>query len=797
MTATEGAYKRSRFLKRLMQDQSGNTLAMAAAAVLPITAIVGGAVDVGRGYMTKARLQQACDAGALAARKSMTTNVFQTADMQVGERYFDFNFPEGTYGTVGRVRSYVQPRTNATPPVPLPRIDGTASVNVPTTLMRVFGQTNMTISVDCQSLQDVTHADVAMVLDITHSMTEPGNDMRVSSTGTATETRLSALQRSVKAFYDALGPGRAAGDATKGRIRYAIVPYGTVVNAGYLLRNDQMVDSWDYSTPTANSSTVYTYALSTGYTTSYGPYSPATRPATVSDATLLSTANYPTWNALSSSSSSVTFTNHLGASVTLDRVISQDENNCYKQNTATAGTSNTAPGIRSVGVSYFTGDSETRTDKSFPAPVHPQATVNSASHSATRSVTPAAFRYRWFRVSGTNACRLEWAWGNSNTQWTQTRTSPNSTQSVTWTTHAPNTLVMPSASARTINVASLKAGGSSWNNSLTVTNASRPTAGAWYRLSGQSSYTALWPGTIGNVTLTWRGCVEERTIDNTITTATPLDPLSTNSWDLDVTRPAVATNNNSRWRPFLPEIFMATDGLYVGSSTCPPPALKLQEIASYNRTTLTTTYPNLFDNTSGGTDSSYYYPYTSTAITQDNTATPTIDEYYDPNAATLKAYIDRITTVDGTIHDSGFIWGMHLVSGQGMFASENPDFIDGLIVGRNIVFMTDGDINGGEERYVYSGHNWRDGRLTAATATSAQVDAVHNRRLRILCEQAKLQGITVWVVVINNGTPLTNVSDLQACASGSSYYKSATTGDELVASFTTIAQSIGGLRLTQ
>ena len=38
-------------LRRLSQDTAGNTLAMIAAALVPLLAIVGGGVDVSRGYL--------------------------------------------------------------------------------------------------------------------------------------------------------------------------------------------------------------------------------------------------------------------------------------------------------------------------------------------------------------------------------------------------------------------------------------------------------------------------------------------------------------------------------------------------------------------------------------------------------------------------------------------------------------------------------------------------------------------------------------------------------------------------
>ena len=54
---------------RLARDAAGNTLAIVAASIAPILAMVGGGVDMGRSYLAESRLQQACDAGVLAARK--------------------------------------------------------------------------------------------------------------------------------------------------------------------------------------------------------------------------------------------------------------------------------------------------------------------------------------------------------------------------------------------------------------------------------------------------------------------------------------------------------------------------------------------------------------------------------------------------------------------------------------------------------------------------------------------------------------------------------------------------------
>ena len=131
-----------------------------------------------------------------------------------------------------------------------------------------------------------------------------------------------------------------------------------------------------------------------------------------------------------------------------------------------------------------------------------------------------------------------------------------------------------------------------------------------------------------------------------------------------------------------------------------------------------------------------------------------------------------------------------------MFASENPDYFDGTIVSRNLVFMTDGEINPGEERYVFSGHNYVDGRMAPRGTNNSQMISIENRRMQMLCEAAKAQGITVWVVVISDDETQ-DFAPLIQCASSSDHYKAAKTANDLVASFTAIAQSIGGLRLTE
>src|SRR6188472_1342434 len=98
---------RAGLLGRLLRDCAGNTIMLVAAALFPLLAMIGGGIDMSRGYLSESRLQQACDAGVLAARKRIGTEAAVTGEIPdeavlAGERFFDLNFRDGAYGTVDR-----------------------------------------------------------------------------------------------------------------------------------------------------------------------------------------------------------------------------------------------------------------------------------------------------------------------------------------------------------------------------------------------------------------------------------------------------------------------------------------------------------------------------------------------------------------------------------------------------------------------------------------------------------------------------------------------------------------------
>lgn len=245
-------------------------MAMIAAAIAPIMAMVGGGVDMGRSYLVQARLQQACDAGVLAARKrlgseAVVDGAIPAGTGEIGERFFNVNFRDGAFGSSERRFTMTLEEDYA--------ISGVASATVPTTIMRIFGYEEVPITVACEAQINFSNTDVMMVLDVTGSMaqTNPGD----------TTSRMNVMKSTVRSFYDQLAAATGAGT----RIRYGFVPYATNVNVGSLLEDDWVVDQWTYqsrqlatniTTPTTRTYTTNWQYLSGSETwTDYSTY-PAT-----------------------------------------------------------------------------------------------------------------------------------------------------------------------------------------------------------------------------------------------------------------------------------------------------------------------------------------------------------------------------------------------------------------------------------------------------------------------------------------------------------------------------------------
>ena len=237
MTAANSQPKRAKsVLSRLRTDVSGNVLAMVGASAIPLMAIVGGSIDAGRLYASKARLQQACDSAALAGRKSMTGFVWANEDKAIADGLFNNNFPTGKYGTNTQSIRY-EVNSNGD-------VKGIATAKVPTTVMQMFGSDEETINVTCTAKLELPNSDVMFVVDTTGSMNE------INSGDTV--TRLTAAKTAITQFHTALEDAKTSAS----RIRYGFVPYSSNVNVGYFLNAGWMASNATYQSRVSDGTSV-------------------------------------------------------------------------------------------------------------------------------------------------------------------------------------------------------------------------------------------------------------------------------------------------------------------------------------------------------------------------------------------------------------------------------------------------------------------------------------------------------------------------------------------------------------
>lgn len=215
--------KSPNLFRRFLKDERGNTIIFVGAALIPLMAVIGGGIDASRGYMAKARLQQACDAATLAGRRAVGNGTFTVIAEQQADRLFDANFERGFLGSDPDKTTFQTSSTNGGNTVA-----GTATASIPTVIMRIFGNETMDLTVQCEASLDIANADITMVLDTTGSMNQP-------SGGPNGETRIEALRAAAKSFYGVLD---TASQNSGARIRYGFVPYSSNVNVGRLLVNN-------------------------------------------------------------------------------------------------------------------------------------------------------------------------------------------------------------------------------------------------------------------------------------------------------------------------------------------------------------------------------------------------------------------------------------------------------------------------------------------------------------------------------------------------------------------------------
>lgn len=765
MTGTTDAKKRFGFLARLRKDQTGNTFAIFAAAIFPMIGLVGGAVDMGRIYAVKTRMQAACDAGSLAARKVMGSGNWTAAANTAGNQMFIGNFEPGFLGTENLVVTFTE--SNGT-------VTGTADTSVPMALMQVLGINTEEVSVTCTSQMKIPHTDVMFVLDVTGSM---GGGIPGDST---VPSKLAGIQRATKCFYEALArrdisdvtpancykSANPVGDlSTLTQLRFGFVPYSQQVNIGNVLPNGMYKDTQSFQSRRPELETVQTWTVGSpggisGWSGSFTPTTVPTNPWHVRQST-------SGWTDITSGNAS---TNQ--GSKPFHQSGATSSTNC------TGSTYNNLPGSSNqlTAISETLGTVGAAVQQGASTPTYPESD-RVLTYNRTRNDTITQYRYVWETRPGLtgNRCYLERR--NHTTPLPRTETGGTAYAPLTWI--ARQRVLGWTYTQVAFNISALKAGGGNGASLAYNGTVAMPINEGTNSVNLSGSATSSNIRVVTNSNVAWGGCVEEQsTFQNTDgTTADDYTPtIPDEALDMDVDMVPNAGNENTRWGFQLPNAVWTR---YSGSTPI------LNDIYSTSTTPLSTR-PS------------------APCLTTQSRKLATYNS--DAGSISFRNYVNSFAATGSTYHDIGLLWGARLMSPTGIFADENATTEAGAEIQRHMVFMTDGIADSGFTSYTPYGIEPWDLRRTRAGVmpSEADIDVVINARTSAICNKIKAlgnSGVTLWVVYY--GPTSTSASDvalinrMKACAtSEDKHFFLATNTPLLIQSFNQIADSISELKLT-
>ncbi|WP_447759646.1 pilus assembly protein TadG-related protein [Sphingopyxis panaciterrae] len=262
-------------------------------------------------------------------------------------------------------------------------------------------------------------------------------------------------------------------------------------------------------------------------------------------------------------------------------------------------------------------------------------------------------------------------------------------------------------------------------------------------------------GTNGaDVTISWNGCIIERATDPFGPTASAPD----DALDMDITLVPNASNEDTQWQMFLSEVSFGRSSANNSTSTT--------NSSSFAVRSQTTDYGAC--------------PVAAMPLTKMTKA----------DKSKFETYINSLQPKGYTYHDAGMAWGARLLSPVGLFASENATATNNRPISRHIVFMTDGEMTAPRDNLSHQGNEITMQRIGATSDDNAV--ARHNNRFVQLCQRARDQGITIWVVSFGVGSN----TQLNSCATSGEAYESDDSA-ELNANFQSIARQISKLRLSK
>jgi Flp pilus assembly protein TadG len=186
---------------RSKRRERGAVLILTALTLVVLIGAVGLAVDSGRGYGVKARLNAAVDAAAIAAARALSEGATDGERIakarETGTRFFTMNYPANFMSSTVSAPSINAQRLESGRWV----VDVSASADMPTTFMRVLGRTQYDVAASGQAIR--RDLDVMLVMDTSGSLAPP-----TSSSSTFPTLKNAAINSFIARFVDGTGGDR-------------------------------------------------------------------------------------------------------------------------------------------------------------------------------------------------------------------------------------------------------------------------------------------------------------------------------------------------------------------------------------------------------------------------------------------------------------------------------------------------------------------------------------------------------------------------------------------------------------
>lgn len=192
-------------LKRYASETHGNIAILTGLAAVPLVLVMGVAIDMSRASTSDVHISNALDAALIAAAVDLANGADADAARATGEQVFDNNMQ-----ALGIASSCATPVF--TPDTTAQTISGSVTCDMPLTIASLVGKDTLAVTPTATAAYGSEQIEVALMLDVSGSMRGQ---------------RLTDLKAAANSLIDTLIPV-----SNTGKVRIALAPYATAVNAG-------------------------------------------------------------------------------------------------------------------------------------------------------------------------------------------------------------------------------------------------------------------------------------------------------------------------------------------------------------------------------------------------------------------------------------------------------------------------------------------------------------------------------------------------------------------------------------